>query len=249
MSDNILKFTFCIFILAYSFDLYSQPSYEVTYHIAEPKLHDSTDGADETVKQLLKQTMNYAKTLNYILVSNQQESFFQLEDILRKENDSPLDRILLNSAKRFTSFNEQVYANHKEDHIIFVRNLVNRKFLVKRNVYNFNWVLKEDSKKIIGYDAKKAEGNYHDPVTNKELKVEAWFIPSIPLQSGPDIFMGLPGLIAEVHLKGAVVTMKKIELNQTLEIKKIDEAKAMSQQEYEDVIKSLTQKFETIIND
>ncbi|MCF6295088.1 MAG: GLPGLI family protein, partial [Flavobacteriaceae bacterium] len=105
------------------------------------------------------------------------------------------------------------------------------------------WIIKDGNKKILGFDAKKAEGNYYDPVTNRELKVEAWFIPSIPIQSGPDIFMGLPGLIAEVDLKGAVITVKKIETNQNLEIEKLDDSKAITQQEYEDIIKNLTKKF------
>lgn len=244
-----LKTVLCLFVLGVSPKVYSQTSYKVTYHIAEPKLQGSTEGADEATMQFLKQMMDYAKTINYILIANQEESYFQLEEGLRKGNDTPLNRILLNSAKRFSSFHEKLYVNYNEDHVVFVKNLINKDFTVKTSPHNFNWNLKEDSKKILGFDAKKAEGTYHDPVKNKDIKVEAWFVPSIPLQSGPDIFMGLPGLIAEVHLRGAVVTMKKIEPNQTLEIKKIDASKAMSQQEYEEIIKSLTKKFENIIND
>ena len=91
--------------------------------------------------------------------------------ILKKENNSPLEHILSRFALGFTSFNERIYANHKEDSIIFVKKLVNQDFIVKRGYFNFNWIIKDDNKKILGFDAKKAEGNYYDPVTNKELKV------------------------------------------------------------------------------
>ena len=55
--------------------------------------------------------------------------------------------------------------------------------------------------------------------------------------------MGLPGLIAEVYFKGAVVTAKNIEQCDDLEIEKIEDSKAMTQKEFEDLISRLTQKF------
>lgn len=245
---RVIKAVLCIFYLGSIPNLYAQTAYKVTYYIAELKLQGSIDNLDERGKRLTKQVIDYSKGVNYILIASQDDSYFESEDILRIENDSPLDDILSRMAKRFTSFNKMVYADHNQDSIVFVRNIVNQDFTVKRNYFNFNWTLTKETKKILGFDAKKAEGNYYDPVTNKELKVEAWFIPSIPLQSGPDIFMGLPGLIAEVNLNGAVVTMKKIEPNLNLDIKKLDGSKAMNQKEYEDLIKNLTDKLEKFID-
>jgi len=240
---SALKVVLCLFFLGFIPKLYAQTTYKVTYYISEPKLHGSIDNLDEKGKRMTKQVFARAKDLNYILIADQEQSYFELEDILRKENDSPLEGILSKMAARFASFNEKIYANNKGGNIIFVKRLVSQDFIVKRDHYDFNWVIKEDTKKILGYNAKKAVGNYYDYIKNRELKVEAWFIPSIPLQSGPDIFMGLPGLIAEVDLKSAVVTVKKIEPSQKLDINKIDDSKAMTQEEYEDLIKSLTEKY------
>jgi GLPGLI family protein len=119
---------------------------------------------------------------------------------------------------------------------------------VKRKYFDFNWVLKEENKNILGYNAKKAVGKYFDPVLKKEIEVQVWFIPSIPLQSGPDIFMGLPGLIAEVDLPRAVVKAKKIETNDALNIKKVDDSEAMSQEEFEEVIGNLNKRFEDVLS-
>lgn len=244
MRYSTLKVVLCLFFWGIIPSLYAQTTYKVTYYIAEPKIQGPTDDRlDEKSKQLIKQVEAYAKKVNFILIATQDESYFEQEDILKKENDSPLELILLEMAVDFPSFNERVYANHKEDSIIFVEKLVNQDFTVKRGRFDFNWIIKDDNKKILGFDAKKAEGNYYDPVTNKELKVEAWFIPSIPLQSGPDIFMGLPGLIVEVNLKGALVTVKKIDTNLNLDIEKVDDSKAMTQQEYKDLINRLNKKF------
>jgi len=240
---SILKVVLCLFSLGIVPNLYAQTTYKVTYHISEPKLLGSKKDLDKKGKQLVEQIVDYAKNINYILITNQNESYFEQENILKKESNNPLEPVLEKMAKRFASFHKAVYANHNEDSIIFIKNLLDQDFKVKRNYYNFNWVLKDDNKKIMGFNAKKALGSYINSVTNKELKVEAWFIPSIPLQSGPDIFMGLPGLIAEINLNKAVITIKKIEKNTNLEINKVDDSKVMTQKEYEVLIKDLTKKF------
>ncbi len=232
-----------MFFLVSTLNLYAQTSYKVTYNISEIKLQGSIDNLDEKGKRITKQVSDKAKDVHYTLISNKDSSYFQLENTLRKESDSPLDDMLSRMAKRFPSFNKKVYTNHNENTIIFVRNLINQDFLVERDCYDFNWIIRDESKKILGLVAKKAEGNYYDPVTNEELKVEAWFVPSIPLQSGPDIFNGLPGLIAEVNLKGAVVSVISMEPNMILKIEKMDAAKAMTQEEYENLIINLTKKY------
>ncbi|MCB0461674.1 MAG: GLPGLI family protein [Flavobacteriaceae bacterium] len=242
MNYRAIKIVLSIFYLSIITNLYAQTTYKVTYYIAEIKLQGSIDNLDEKGKHFTEQVIDYSKDVNYILIANQDASYFESEDILRKENNSPLEDILLRMAKRFTSFNKNVYANHKEDSIVFVRNLVNQDFTVKRDYFNFNWILKEETKKILGFDAIKAEGNYFDLIINKKLKVEAWFIPSIPLQSGPDVFMGLPGLIAEVNLNGAVVKIKDIVSEQGLVIKLPNITKPLTQKEYESLIENLTKK-------
>lgn len=247
-NNSVLKTVLCLFFIVSALNLYSQTAYKVTYYVVKTKIHGSIDDLDENGKELFKRMVDYTKSVNYILTANQTESFFEREDVLEKESDSPIEQILSKSAQRFTSFNDKVYNNRHEDSIVFVRNIVNKDFTVKRNYFDFNWILKDDVKKILGFDAMKAEGTYNHPVTNKVLIVEAWYIPSIPLQYGPDIFNGLPGLIAEVDLQGTIVTMKKIDQIKNSDIEKIDDSKAMTQQEFENLIKGLNKKFEDFID-
>lgn len=229
--------------------LYAQKTLKATYSVIETKVQGSLDKLDNNSKQLFKQMQAYAKKVNYILIANQEESYFKKEKALTQGSDSPLEHILSRSVQRFTSFNEVVYANHHVDSLVFVRNILNQDFTVKRGYFNFNWILKKETKNILGFNAIKAEGSYHHPVTHKALQVEAWYIPSIPIPFGPDIFMGLPGLIAEVSLQGAVVRVKKIEQNENFEIEKLDVSKAKNQTEFEDLLKGLNKKFKSYIDD
>lgn len=240
---RFLKIVLCIFLGCLNGNLSAQKSFKVTYGFSEIKLQGSVDSLSEKSQRFSEKVIKYSQKVNYTLFTNKDYSYFEPNNILRKETDSPLTPTLERLVKLFVSFNTKVYSNHKDKKIVFIKKLVSEDFTVKRDYYDFSWVIKDDHKKILGFTARKATGNYYYPVTNEELEVEAWFIPAISLQSGPDIFMGLPGLIAEVNLKGAVITAKKIEKSKNHKIKKIEDSKAMTQEEYEDLISRLTQKF------
>lgn len=56
----------------------------------------------------------------------------------------------------------------------------------------FHWKIIEERKKIGNYNCQKAELNYG------ERKWIAWFTNEIPLQEGPYVFYGLPGMIVNI---------------------------------------------------
>lgn len=69
-----------------------------------------------------------------------------------------------------------------------------------KNVYQYeeeksklNWILEKGEKEIIGYNCKKARVHYRGRTYN------AWYTTEIPINNGPYIFEGLPGLILEIE--------------------------------------------------
>ena len=56
-----------------------------------------------------------------------------------------------------------------------------------------SWKISKDEKKIAGYKARKATTSYGG------RQWTAWFCEDIPVQSGPYVFEGLPGLIIELY--------------------------------------------------
>lgn len=241
---QISKVCLCIFLLGFAQNIDAQAAFTVNYHISEIKPYGSLEDLDEKGKQFTQKVIEKANNVSYVLHADQSCSLFKTEDAMSMDTESQMDQVLTRMAKRFTGFNEKVYADHVEDSIVFLKSLVNKDIMVKTGFIDFNWSLIADSnKEILGFEAKKAIGKFYYPVTDEYLSVEAWFVPSIPLQAGPDIFMGLPGLIVEVSLKGAVVTATKIERNKELKIKEFDDSKSISSEEYELLIKRLTKKF------
>ena len=235
--------TICFLFLLLNFNINAQSTYKLTYGISKIKFHGSIDNLDERGKQFTEKLIENSKEIKYILYVNKAYSYFEAKQALKKENESSLQEILTRMAKRFKKFNEKVFVNKKKDSLIFVKNLVDKDFKVKRSNYDFNWIIKDKTKMILNFKAKNAIGSYYYPITNQKFEIQAWFLPSIPLQSGPDIFMGLPGLIAEVNLNGTVVKLEKIEKTKSSAIKKLDDSEAMTQKEFEDLISRLTKKF------
>lgn len=57
----------------------------------------------------------------------------------------------------------------------------------------FTWQLHNDSKKILNYNCKKATAKY------RGREYIAWYASEIPVNNGPYVFEGLPGLILEIE--------------------------------------------------
>lgn len=57
----------------------------------------------------------------------------------------------------------------------------------------FNWELENESKDILGYNCRKATTQY------RGRKYTAWYTTDIPINNGPYVFQGLPGLIMELE--------------------------------------------------
>lgn len=239
MKKNIIFFTLLIFTIP----IFSQDGYKVTYYITEPKPYGSIDNLSVQAKQLSQKILNVAENVRYTLFINKKNSYFKVDDFFSIGESTALDDVYFNLAKDFASFNEEVYVNYDNKQITFVSELVEKEFTVKTGFINLHWQLIDEEKTIANLNTYKAIGTYFDPIKKKETEIIAWYAPSIPLSGGPDIFIGLPGLIVEIELKGAIVSIKKLQEVKNIEINKINDSTAMNFDEYNNLIEDLTGKF------
>ncbi|MGJ8683577.1 MAG: GLPGLI family protein [Nonlabens sp.] len=72
-----------------------------------------------------------------------------------------------------------------------------------------------------------------------EIEVVAWFTPEIPVQHGPGIYGGLPGLILEVNAGNTTLLCSKITINpeEREEIKAAKKGDVVTQKEYDATLK------------
>lgn len=129
----------------------------------------------------------------YFLDVKNQESIFR-SDKFRKGDSLKNKRGYGNQADM--QFNNQqlyIYKNYDKNEVnkyVFVP-FVEPKYKLKIKE-NLIWNITNEKNKIGKFDCQKAETNYGG------RKWIAWFTNEIPLQDGPYIFRGLPGLIVEI---------------------------------------------------
>jgi GLPGLI family protein len=122
-----------------------------------------------------------------------------------------------------------VYKNLKSKQIVKQVEFFGRTFIIKEDLNPINWKLEQDQKMVGTYNCRKATA------VIDSLNVSAWFSPDIPLNDGPDIFWGLPGLILEVDINngGKTIVANSVKItNNALAIELPQRGKEVSQQEF-----------------
>ena len=158
--------------------------------------------------------------------------------------------------------NDILYKNIKEKRYSDQKDTMGKIFLVKDSISPIAWKLESDSKFIGEYQCYKATYTKQvevfeamsfsiNPIAKKEETKEqeekkpemeeriitAWYTPQIPVNTGPAMFQGLPGLILEVHDGELNIICSKIIINpdDKVEIEEPEKGKDVSQKEYDEI--------------
>ncbi|OUR92624.1 ribonuclease Z [Flavobacteriales bacterium 34_180_T64] len=73
----------------------------------------------------------------------------------------------------------------------------------------------------------------------KEIIITAWYTPQIPVNQGPDVYWGLPGLILEINADRTTILCSKIVMNpdEKETIEALSKGKVVTRMEYNDIMK------------
>jgi len=99
-------------------------------------------------------------------------------------------------------------------------------YTIKDKLTEYKWQLTRETKKLIGFDVKKATA-----IVDSTTTVIAWYAPSIAIKDGPGIYNGLPGLILEVEIKNSKnkgiesSTIRATEVKEVPNLKPIEKPK------------------------
>jgi len=116
------------------------------------------------------------------------------------------------------------YKNHKKKESVSQEFIMDKAFLITEPL-SAEWQLLSEEKKIGDFLCKKA-------VNDK--KITAWYCPDIPVNDGPYLYQGLPGLILEVEMPAKTVSLKSINFNAEIKdmIKAPSNGKKISREEF-----------------
>jgi len=150
----------------------------------------------------------------------------------------------------------KLYKNLKENNYSNQQEFFGKQFLIKDTIEKREWKLEKETKYIGEYPCFKATYMGRQKVMNmvssenndkeesksikeeKEMLVTAWYTPQIPVQTGPEKFGGLPGLILEVNTENKTFLCSKIVLNpeKGVDIKEPTNGKVVNDAEYKEIV-------------
>lgn len=140
--------------------------------------------------------------------------------------------------------------------------LMGKNFLIKDSLTVYNWKLVNESKMIGKYLSFKAVAtiksnemsfnmrrgggqnrvNPNDSIAAapRDVIIEAWYSPEVPVNNGPGEYWGLPGLIMEVNADRMSLQLVSLDLNpkEKIKITEPDKGKVVTQKEYNEIMKS-----------
>jgi len=231
-----MKITLLTFLSLLVFETYAQEGYKVIYKVEPRNIIKQDETYTKRMKYVLEKTIEYSKKERYILLLNNKNSYFSRKARMDTDSDDKLTIMYSGLAKLHTAFNVNVFVDFQKNTLDFTTNLAGKDYYVhKDEFYNFSWDIKNKTKVISGLEARKAVGKYYDIIRDKEIEIIAWFIPSIPIPAGPDIYFGLPGLVGEIQLRKAIVKISSIDKIDG-SIEKPDFEDTMTYKEYQDFV-------------
>lgn len=107
----------------------------------------------------------------------------------------------------------EIYKNFSTNNFLKKQSMGSKTYLISDELENLNWILKTEKQKIGNFNCKKAILKTDEGITI------AWYTDEIPLNEGPSMYYGLPGLIIKIEASDRNYELIKFEkINEPLEI-------------------------------
>lgn len=157
-----------------------------------------------------------------LVVEGRMSSFEQIEpeDEL-SENHGP--KIIL-VGPSYSEEKMSVYKNLVNMNVTELKDLFGKTYSITHPLPHYHWNISSESKKIMGLVTYKA--TIGDSVT-------AWFCPTIPVQEGPGLYNGLPGLILDLEDEQTIYSCMAVNTNSTSVVGNPKRAKEVTTEEFE----------------
>lgn len=144
---------------------------------------------------------------------------------IQSNSDTPLQQGSANVRVMQMGGNTTVYKNQNSKQLISQEYILDKQFLIIEEANVPKWNVSTEEKTIGNLKCKKA--------TNGAGEV-AWYCPDIPVNEGPGIYFGLPGLIIELETQSKMIVVQDIDLkyDAAKEIKKPNSGKKVTREDF-----------------
>ena len=182
----------------------------------------------ETIKKT-KSFFDVAFTQHFELTFNPNESIYK--KVPQKKISKKMSSQIVTD-KLYKNLGNKIYKHQKE--------FLNKRFIIIDSLVSGDWKISSSTKKIGKYTCYKAEMNlkrkkvFKGEIIQEVIKIIAWYTPEIPVNNGPELYSGLPGLILEINdgKKTILCTSVSINSKNKIKIKTPIKGKKVTQEEF-----------------
>ena len=226
---------------------------------------DSTQMNSEMHTQMMEMMKKqFQKTFK--LTFNKEASIYKQEESLEKPQ-APMGGGFQVMIVGSGGGSDMLYKNTKDNRYADQKDTMGKIFLVKDEFEKIDWTLEAETKYIGEYQCYKAtytkqvevsrilsfdsnsKNEKEEDEDDKEPEMEdrtitAWYTPQIPVNNGPAMYQGLPGLILEVHDGKLTIICSKIVLNpeDKVKIEEPTKGKEVNQEKYDEIMEKKAQE-------
>jgi GLPGLI family protein len=207
-------------------------------------------GINKEMQEKLSAMLQKQFQKEYKLTFTASESIYKEEEKLAAPNPQNGNMTIMVMG---SSQSDVLYKNTKEKRYAHEQELLGKKFLVEDTLEDKGWKLESDTKFIGQYTCYKATrtievenmtsfsvgSDEKEPEVKKEKRtVTAWYTPEVPVNNGPSMYWGLPGLILEVNDGTQTIVCSKIVLNpkEKVSIKEPTKGKKVNAEKFREIM-------------
>ncbi|WP_312902214.1 GLPGLI family protein [Chryseobacterium taichungense] len=184
----------------YEVKVYSKSNLNVYYQVKFSNNINIPESKKETLC-ILQLDNNYSKFSDY--KSIQQDSIFEKFSHQERIGGKEINQLL----KVKEIWTNIVFKNKLTDSLI-IQDKAKDRYQYEEKLPVFKWIMSGEKKIILGYECKQAKTQY------RGREYTAWYTDKIPINNGPYVFGGLPGLILEIEDNKKHFHFEAIAVNQ-----------------------------------
>ena len=228
MKKIVTLFTYFVLLTTISFAQKLEVNYQEIVKVNAEEFKGSvkfsTNGKESTIPTDVYNDMikNMQEPKDFILTINENESSYNKVEKIDNQQGGNGMRVSMS----FGDSGNGLFKNlTTKDYLKSVKSF-DKTYTIKDKLTEYKWQLTRETKKLIGFDVKKATA-----IVDSTTTVTAWYAPSIAIKDGPGIYNGLPGLILEVEIKNSKnkgiesSTIRATEVKEVPNLKPIEKPK------------------------
>ena len=248
MKKLLTLFSYCVMLSSFAFAQKLEVTYQEVTNVNIDEFKNSAkvevNGSSSTIPKEVYDNMikSMQEPKEYLLkIYDNETNYKKVEKIDNQQTNG------MKISVSFGGSGNDLYKNMTTKEYSRSVNLMNKSYVIKDQLTNYNWILSRETKKFNGFDVKKATAT----VDSTKI-ITAWYAPSIAVKDGPGMYNGLPGLILELEIKDSKnksiesIKINAIEVKEVPTMKPFDQPKeknVISEKEYKDLLKKQSEHF------